>query len=700
MKKEIKIAYFPSNTPRDTVLTKNGNVLDNWCTKAETEENIETGNYTLDATFTLDALDYMECENILKVKMDYGDEVFKISKVTIGTRYVDIVARQITIPATLCLYLDDVRPTNQNGQGALSHLLTNAEGVKEITLVSDIETIGTAYYEDMSLYKAIHDSDNSFINRWGGEVLRRGYTLSILQTVGIDRGVSIREGKNLTGFNGSSNLDNLITKARGKGFNGIKGNWVNSPLINSYAGIYQQTIDYQDVKVKGDNDTEGYDTLALAQAELDRRVNLEYSQNDIDKIKATYDINFVQLEKTEEYKNYALAERTYIGDIIRVYVPKVKCDVKVRAIIKKYDVLGQKTKEIKVSNAIVTQAMSTNSIINDLKKQYSGTNNNGISAYIDSIIKSGLKNSFVIMRENELLAMDTKDINTATNVVRLNNKGLAFSQTGYYGTYNYGFTIDGVINASLISTGILTAILIQSKDGGCSINLDTGAIEFNKGIIRGLNSSWNLDTGILSFSGNNLNQQTKMQIMNGWIFNQQVFSIMNKVEGVTNDSQFLMSHNNSGNGAIYMSADMVNLAALSDYGISFMGNTDVTGDFAVTGTKNCIQSTTNYGDRLFYSVEDTDSYLTNRVPKTITTGPSTEIKIDIDSIYKECVNTEIDYIVEINKLSFGDYRIKEQTKDYFIIEADRTGFQFKYTIVAKRKGYENRHLDEYIREVK
>ena len=112
MKKEIKIAYFPSDALKNTVLTSNGTVLDNYCTKCETEENIENGNYTLDATFTLDALDYMDCENILKVKMDYGDEIFKISKVTTGTRYVDIVARQITIPATLCLYLDNVRPTN------------------------------------------------------------------------------------------------------------------------------------------------------------------------------------------------------------------------------------------------------------------------------------------------------------------------------------------------------------------------------------------------------------------------------------------------------------------------------------------------------------------------------------------------------------------------------------------------------------
>lgn len=788
MKKEIKIAYFPSDTSKDTVLTSNGTVLDNYCTNCESEENIENGNYTLDATFTLDAVNYLNCEDILKVKMDYGDEIFKISKVTIGTKYIDIVARQITIPATLCLYLDNVRPINKSGQSALNHLLTNAIGNEEITLVSDIETISTAYYMDMSLYKALHDNDNSFINRWGGEILRRGYTLSILTKVGIDRGVSIREGKNLTGFNGLSNLDNLITKARGKGFDGIKGNWIGSPLIDNYSSVYQQTIEFSDVKVKGDSDTDGYDTLAQAQAELDRRVALEFSENDIDKIKATYEINFVQLEKTEEYKNYVSAERTYIGDTIRVYVPKVKCDVKVRAVIKRYDVLSQKTKEIKLSNAVNAEALSINTIISDIKKQYNGTNNNNISSYIDSIIKSGMKDSFVVIRENELLAMDSKDINTATNVVRINKNGIAFSQTGYYGTYTNGFSIDGHINATLVDVGILSAIYIQSKDGtsywdlntgvinlnkgkilgnalsidldtgvvnfnkgmikgqSLSLDLDTGIVNFNKGIIKGPNSYWNLDTGVAEFkNGGSIvssNGVTEMDLNSGAMNLANNFSVDSAGNVRAGGGNFAVDSDGDVtiNGTIICKDASNRWTKIEDGKISFSsggtienstyegkntleidagvnndltlwastilafgdvitsGNIGCSGDLTVTGNKNCVQKTDNYGDRLFYSIEDTDSYLTYRTSTAITTGSNTEIKIDIDNIYKECVNTAIDYIVEINKVSFGDYRIKEQTSDYFIIESDRDNFEFKYTIVAKRKGYEDRHIDEYKRK--
>jgi phage minor structural protein len=194
MKKQIKVAYFPSTATKSKVLTSNGKSLNDLCTKCEVNENLETGNYILDATFLLKAQEYLDKENILKVKMDYGDEIFRISKVTVGTRYIDIVARQITISESLTLYLDDVRPTNQNGQGALSWLLTNSIGTKEITLtsdISDISDINTAYYQDMSLYKALHDSDNSFISGWGGEIQRRAYNLTINRVIGMDRGVSI-----------------------------------------------------------------------------------------------------------------------------------------------------------------------------------------------------------------------------------------------------------------------------------------------------------------------------------------------------------------------------------------------------------------------------------------------------------------------------------------------------------------------------
>ncbi|GAA0106671.1 hypothetical protein UT300013_32950 [Paraclostridium sordellii] len=127
----------------------------------------------------------------------------------------------------------------------------------------------------------------------------------------------------------------------------------------------------------------------------------------------------------------------------------------------------------------------------------------------------------------------------------------------------------------------------------------------------------------------------------------------------------------------------------------------VNGDFQVYGNKNCIQKTEKYGDRNFYSVEDCESYLTDRSMHLMTVEEvihgdkvTYERVILLDNVFKDSVNLDLDYTVEIVKQSWGDYRIKEQTKDYFVVESDRTDFTFKYVITAKRKGFEDERNKE------
>jgi phage minor structural protein len=497
MKKQIKVAYFPSTATKSVVLGSNGKSLDKYCIKCDTDEDLSSGNYVLDATFLIEdnLLDLLQEECILKVLMDYGEEVFRVSKVKASTRYIDVVARQITIAEELSLWLEDVRPTNMSASGAAGYLVSNATGTKEIQVISDIQTVSTAYYMRMNLYKALHDTEQSFLNRWGGEVLRRGYIEYINNHIGIDRGVTIREGKNLTGFESSSNIDTLVTRGRGQGYDGILGNYIDSPLINNYNRIYTEVIKYDDVKVKDENNDEGYDTLAQAQAELDRRIKEEYSKNGIDKIKASYNINFVQLEKTEEYKNYIIAERVYLGDTIRVYIPKLNTDIKVIAIAKKYDVLAQKTKEIELSNYIEPKSLSIKQIIDRLESiDSTDTILQQAKDNATSLINAGMKNSYVIVRQNEILIMDTKDINTATKVWRWNQGALGYSSTGYNGTYGTAISQDGSIVADFITTGVLNANLIKtgtilSKDGKVSMNLDNGNLDVKGGALTVTNGN-------------------------------------------------------------------------------------------------------------------------------------------------------------------------------------------------------------------
>lgn len=492
--KQIKISIYNKNTsPEDVIGTNGVAILDNICTKAETEEDLSTGNYVLDATFLIDEegiYNYLKEEAILKVKMDYGDEIFTISKVENGTRYIDIVARQITISESLALHLEDVRPTETSGAGAMQHMLDNAYGRKNITVFSDITKKGTAYYIEKSLYEALHDSENSFQEVWGGEILRRQYNLSILSHVGQDNGVCIMEGRNLKGFEGISSIDELCTRGRGQGYNGIKGNYILSPLVNSYSGVYTKIFEYSNVKVRDENtsdDEEGiiFNSEKEAINYLDKLVEKEFSENDVDKIKAIYSIDYEQLEKTVEYKDYVKSERALIGDTIRVYIPRLDVDINVRVMVKKYDVLAQKVISLTLSNYIQPKAIKFSDIQNQLNK-LSQENKNMLEQAKDfatASIIAGMKNSYVIVKKNMIIVGDTEDINTMQNCWIWTKDGLGHSSTGVNGQMNTALTSDGQIVADRILTGVLSAILIRSLDGKSYFNLSTGKLVLGNGQI-------------------------------------------------------------------------------------------------------------------------------------------------------------------------------------------------------------------------
>lgn len=778
MIKSVKVGCFSPNTPKDIVLTSNGEyILDDICLYISSTEELGSSNYDMEAGFLVDKdkkyKNIVE-EGILKVKEQYGDEIFKICKVAKDVNECRVYLRQITIDSSLGCYLGDVRPTSLNGQASLEYMLrntneykSNKQYAKDLEVFSDITKTNTAYYQDMSLYQALHDTEQSFKNRWGGEVQRRGYRISINNRVGTNRGFQVRSSKNLLGFEAETNVDSVVTRIKPKGFDGITiDGYVDSPLINNYSRIYTKVIKYEDIKIKGENSDEGYDTLAEAQAELIRRATEEYTKNHIDEIQATYRISFLDLSKTEEYKDYAILERCYIGDTVNVYEEKLGININVRVNKIKYDILAQEVVEIELTNSDLSKYKVPS--IFDIKNQLDKIPSSD-SILIEAkknatdLINAGLKDSYVITRKNELLIMDTQDINTAKNVWRWNNGGLGFSSTGYYGEFGTAITRDGKIVADFITTGVLNANLIRAGiikglSDNLIINLDTGEVTFKRGKLEGANAEIDITNGniITKSQGHKAIELIKQNINFydwegtsrtspvGFIYSSRQNNDANKTGvGIANgvNSYFSINYDESESTNVnrpYVEFDHYGVTG-NQYPITFYkavkfwqninlngakilggelsspngewgfyavnggtiirGGTTVIGDFSVAGNKNCIQKTITYGDRLFYSIEDTESYLTDTCTELMTVSKTEEGTFErvilIDTIYKECVNLSNNYIVDIHKLGWGDFRIKEQTRDYFIVESDREDFVFKYTIKAKRKGYEDVRLKEF-----
>jgi phage minor structural protein len=779
----VNIGLFSANTPKSKVLASNGEyILDDICLYICSIEELASSYYDIEAVFLIDKAEkykYIVEESILKVKEQYGYEIFKICKVAKDINKIRVYGRQITIDSSLGCWLSDVRPTSLNGQASLDYMLhgtneyiNNKQYARDLELFSDITKINTAYFQDMNLYRALHDTEQSFKNRWGGEVKRRGYRININNRIGTNRGFQIRSNKNLLGFEVETNVDSVVTRIKPKGFNGITiDDYVDSSLINNYSRIYTKEIKYEDVKVKSEDSNEGYNTLVEAQTELIRRAKDEFITNHIDEIQATYRISFLDLSKTEEYKDYAILERCYIGDTVNVYEEKLGININVRVNKIKYNILTQEVIEIELTNSDLSKYKvpsiidiknqldlipSSDSILSEAKKNAT------------DLINSGLKDSYVIVRKNEILIMDTQDINTAKNVWRWNNGGLGFSSTGYYGEFGTAITRDGKIVADFINTGLLNANLIRAGiikgfNDNLIINLDIGEVTFKKGKLEGNNALIDITNGniytksngnkALEFIKQNINfydwEGTTRTTPVGFIYSARKNNDANKTGlGISNgvNSFFSINYDESNNsnvnrpyvefdhygvtgnthpitfydkvkfwqninlnGAKILGGELSSPSGKSgiyavEDGIINRGGTTIIGDLSVSGNKNCIQKTSTYGDRLFYSVEDAESYLTDTCTEVMTVS-KTEIGtfervILIDTIYKECVNLYENYIVEIHKTGWGDFRIKEQTNDYFIVESDREDFTFKYTIKAKRKGYEDLRLEKLSEEIK
>ena len=483
----------------------------------------------LDAIFLVDddwVLRSVQEEAILKVKLDYGYEEFRIVNIIKNKWNITVFARQITIQDQLATQLKDVRPENQNGYATLQWMLKNSNEyienrnyARDLEFSSDIDTISTAYYQDKNLYEALFDCDQSFINRWGGEIQRRGYRTIINKRIGEDRGFQVRRGKNLTSFEVETNMDNVVTRIKPVAYNGhtIDG-YVQSGNIDKYARVKTITIKYDDVKLQEDCEEGevGYATLEELQAELIRRATLEFTENHVDELQAKYRIDFVGLAKTEEYKKYAMLERVYIGDTVNVYEEKLDINVKVRVISKRYDVLRQKVIEMQLSNIDLSKFKPTSIVeiikeINKLPESFQNVLQQARKEATD-LINAGI-NGFVVANKNEILIMDTPDKNTATKVWRWNINGLGHSSTGYNGEYNTALTMDGKmvlneltcegINAMLINAGLL-----KSLNGESWINLDSGEAQLTGSLItKNGNQYVKVSSGGITFQDDHKQEQ-------------------------------------------------------------------------------------------------------------------------------------------------------------------------------------------------
>lgn len=650
---------------------------------------------------------YIAYENVIKSE----GQLYRIYNVVKSLYSVTAYARPIFFDLIDNILLD-VRPTEKTGQEALDIIL-NGTGFKGH---SNISTVNTAYYIRKNIVESIlGDDENSFLKRWGGEVLLDNFDVYVNDKIGSDNGVRVEFGYNLNEIEEDVTIEEVVTRIIPTGYNGIMLEgatpWVDSPLIKKYTKPKQRVINFDDVKVKENvEDEEGFNTIEEARTELIKRCNKLFAEG-IDKPRVNYKIDMVNLANTTSYKDYIDLVKVNKGDTVTCCINNLDIDVQARVIDFEKDLITGEYISLElgnVQNNFFNNQVDIENKINDILNSDGTVNPDKLNGAINAL-NTKFKALRDIAQPQQIRAMIFEDRiqdSPTFGCMVLGTMGFEIADSYKPGTTEWDFRTFGTgkgFLADCIVAGTLRAIVLESMDGSCRINLQDGIVNIAKGLIKGNNMLLDLDKGSFKSTDGTNTITIENGIIEGtgdWftLFSPKAINLkagndLDAVRATIGYKNIMLDARPYGSVSLLARQGGV----FVELGTQFegYGTMKVQGNFAVTGNKNCIQHTKNNGDRLFYSIEDTDSYLAYRINSIVSTGLKKEIKILIDPIFKECVNTEIDYIVEINNYSFGNYRIKEQTNDYFIVESDKENFEFKYTIMAKRLGYENNHLDVF-----
>ena len=461
----------------ETDFTHNGLMILQPIEAVVTEEI--NGDYSLKLTMPR-GFSEIENEQIIKVPTPKTDQLFRVYNSDVDMLGNPVFYARHIFYDLLDYFLEDTRPTG-NGALAISKILAGTPFIG----TSNIETVNTAYYQMMSPVKAILGADNSFIEVWGGELERDNFFVRMEKRIGADRSVSIRYRKNLTGLRLVTDLSSVATKIMPTGLKEdsqtllkLPEKYVESPLIGNYVNVKTTRIHYSDIKIS--EKMSEYQALEA----LRNAANQEFA-NGIDKPQVTATVEFVPLQDTEEYKDFSVLEKVYIGDTVQIFHEDLKIELITKVISYEFDALSQRYKKVILGNV--------NPKYGDTQRQYvKQQKEESTTALEQAIINAtqlitGNSGGYVVLhpseKPQEIFIMDTPDMNSAQRVWRWNLSGLGYSSTGTNGPFELAMTMDGAIIADFITAGTINGALIKAG----SVEAESLSQEYTQSVTDAIN---------------------------------------------------------------------------------------------------------------------------------------------------------------------------------------------------------------------
>lgn len=448
---------------------------------------------------------------------------------------------------------------------------TNIQQALQSVVISNKFTIGTSDKSEINsiVLESMNPVQGIFAiqNKWGGELYRDNYNIAIKNNIGQDRGVSIGYSKNILGYNQRTDYTNVATRIKPIGKDGLTIESVNngskfldSPRISNYPFPIVR-------EVKFENETDATSLMAIA-------LNL-WGVIDVPEI--NYNINFVELSKTEQYKDFAALETVNLGDIVTVKHSIFDVDIKLKVIRTKKDVLKDRLEEIELGSMKKSISDYINSLQKNIEDVKQETNDK-----IDET-RDGLENQITdaenrlkldIQKTNEALNITAQDLRDADNQL---NSQITISASELRSDYNQKITsANGRIdsNESIISQQAdeISHIVTQQTTQDNQISNAQSSIVQQANQIQQLVYSDGSQNGQISSMQSSITQQAN-----------QISLVVSG--GSINAANIIMAINNDYSG-ITISADKVNIQGFVTFSDLQNGTTTISGNCITTGKVN------------------------------------------------------------------------------------------------------------------
>ena len=303
---------------------------------------------------------------------------------------------------------------------------------------------------------ALGGVEGSILDIYGGEYEFDKFTVKNYAHRGSNNGVTIRYGKNLKDVTyDRSDLDL---------FDSVVPYWTDGENVVVYGSIVTGTGQTMTLVTPLDLSADFQSKPTVTQLQNRALAWLDANTPWIPTV--NIEVDFVALWQTEEYESIAPLERVQLCDTVTVIYTDlgVQATAKVirvvwDALLERYDTIELGDAKSTFADTIISQATSeVEGVLSVVPTK--GMMDDAIDHATD-LITGGLGGHIVFLydangKPTDMLVMDTEDVSTAVNVLRINVNGIGFSSTGVNGSFSTAWTLDGAFLANYITTGTMS----------------------------------------------------------------------------------------------------------------------------------------------------------------------------------------------------------------------------------------------------